>query len=217
MKKMQGAHRVAATAILVIVASLAIAACGSSSKPTTTTTTSTTSTTASAGRGAFTAQRAKLDACLKAHGVTLPSRPAGSGRPYGGAGGYGGGGFFGGGGGAGFAGGNSKSAKAFQACASQVGSGAGRFGGRFRGRASFSKTTLTAFVACVKKNGYTLPAPNTSGKGPVFPASIEKNKQFEAAAKSCESILRTSFRPPAGAAGAGGAAGTTSTGGSQST
>ena len=44
---------------------------------------------------------------------------------------------------------------------------------------------MTKFVACVKQHGYNLPAPNFSGKGPIFPATIERNKKFQTAARAC--------------------------------
>jgi len=178
-------------AILAVAGSLIIAACGSSSSS------GSTHTTASASASG---SRAKLVACLKQHGVTLPSH-----RP--GAGGHG---FFGGGGppaggpgqgaGTGTTGGfgaggrppgtfrNSKFARAFKACGGSFGHF--RAGGAGRYRPHFSSHTLNAFVTCVRKHGYDLPKPNTAGNGPIFPRSIESNKKFQAAARSCSSLLR---------------------------
>jgi hypothetical protein len=80
------------------------------------------------------------------------------------------------------------------------GGAAGDAGGT--GGAQFSAATLEKFAACVKKNGYTLPKANTSGTGPVYPRSIEANKTFQAASKSCQSLLRPSGAPaPSGATG----------------
>ena len=158
-------------------------ACGSSSN---TGSASSSSTSASAAAGAATAgrsaaNRTKLVACLKSHGVTLPSRPAGApaGGGYGAGGGGGGtppagtrrpgagGGFFGGGGR--FAN-NPKLQAAFKACGAQgFGAGARRF--------SLNHAAVTKFVACVKQHGYTLPAPNFSGKGSIFPAGIQKQQE----------------------------------------
>lgn len=186
-------RRQPSTILLALGASLAIAACGSSSGGGTKT-----STTASTSSG-----RAKLVTCLKQHGVTLPARGARSGS---------GGGFFGGGGqppggtgttgtptvpsgappsGGAFPGGsNSKFRAAIKACGGNLGrfrpgSGAGAPGARF------SSATLDKFVTCVRKHGYNLPKPNTSG-GPIFPRSIQSNKKFQAASKSCASLLRPS-------------------------
>jgi hypothetical protein len=184
----------AALAIVVVV-SVCVAACGSSSSS------SSSSSSAAASTGA-TAARTKLAACLKQHGVTLPTRPAGAKRPSAG-GGYGppggGGGFFGGGGGAGTRGkagaGGRFSDPKFQAAFKACGGAAG-FRGR-RGNFRPSTAAITKFAACVKQHGYTLPKANLTGKGPVYPASIEKNAKFQAASKACASALR-----PAGGAGA---------------
>ena len=174
--------------LLALAVSLALAACGSSSGGGTKT-----STTASAS-----GSRAKLAACLKQHGVTLPARRPGrggggffgGGAPPGGSGTTGSGtpptGGFGGGGGAFF--GNSKFRTAFKDC----GGSSGRFRPGARGAAArrFSGATLAKFVSCVGKHGYKLPKPNTSGGGSIFPRSIESNKKFEAAARSCAGLLR---------------------------
>lgn len=222
----KGAPRPILLALVALAAGLCIAACGSSSSSSAGSSSgsssgSTPSSSASSGSSGakttttastgFAAERVKLQACLKAHGVTLPPRPAGGGPPVGGTsttrprGSGGGGGFFGGGGG--FAARNPKFAAAFKACGADFGGrGAGHFGaggGRFTPH--FSTAILTSFAACVKKHGFTLPKPNTSGKGPIFPANIESNKTFQAASKSCASILRAGFRPP-------GAGGTSTTG-----
>jgi hypothetical protein len=212
----KGAPRGFAYALVALVATLAIAACGSSSSNSTSTkVASAAGGTSTTGSGAFAAQRQKLDACLKSHGVTLPTRrftPGTGTTPGGGApggGGGGGGGFlFGGGGGGGAGRGafrNSKDAKAFQACRADLGfrGGAGRFGGGFRPH--FSKTVIDNFVACVRKNGYNLPTPNTSGTGAIFPSSLRNNPTFLKAAKACESILTAGFRGGAGGAPGGGA------------
>ena len=236
MKIKQGAQRQVVMAVVAVAAGLSIAACGSSSNTNTKSSssgsaggsTTQTTTTPPAGASAFAAQRAKLEACLKSHGVTLPQRSASGG--YGGYGGYGGGypgggypgaatgttpapgtgttgqGFHPGAGGGffrRFGGANSKFAKALKACGAQFG-GAGGFGAGRRFTPHYSKTTLDSFIACVKQHGYLLPAPNTSGTGPIFPRKIESNKQFQAAAKSCESILQSAFRGYPGAAGPGG-------------
>lgn len=226
MRSTKRAPRGALVILAMLVASLAIAACGGSSnsgKTTTSKNTASTSTTksASASRSAFTT-------CLKQHGVTVPAGrqggfgfrrngtsttgapPAGGttttgARPAGGFAGGGGGGF---GNGGGFAGGNSKFGKAFQACRSKLGSsgfGEGRFGaGGPGGRhftPQFSATALKSYVSCIRKNGYpSMPEPDTTkGAKFVFPASVEKNAEFQAANKKCQSILRQGFgRPAAG-------------------
>lgn len=179
---------VAAAAVAV-----AVAACGSSSATSTTKSASvpdpSTTTTAATG------SRAALVACLKQHGVTLPSRAAGGGAPPGGTNGGAppGGGFFGGGGaGAGSGRGhffrnNPKFAAAFKACGGSSRFGLGRGG---RGRFTISHAKIDEYVACVRQHGYPqMPNPNFSGKGAVFPASIRTNSKFQSASRACQSIL----------------------------
>lgn len=188
-----------------------IAACGSASSSSGSSgsggsSSSTTASAAAAGGGASSSQRTKLAACLKQHGVTLPSRPAGappSGAPgSGSASGSGTGttgtgttrrrGFFGGGG---FAN-NPKLQAAFKACGANFGFRGG--GGRFTGR--LSHTAVTKYVTCVRQHGYNLPNPNFSGKGPIFPANIQSNAKFQAASRACQSIL---VPPRGGGSGSG--------------
>lgn len=211
--------------LTALVASLLIAACGGSSNSGKTTTSknaaSTSTSKAAASPTAFTT-------CLKQHGVTLPAGRGGFGFRRNGttttgappAGGYpgGGGGYPGGGGGypgaggtpptgagafgGGSAGGNSKFAKAFQACRSKLGSsgfGRGHFGGGAGAghfTPHFSSTELKSYVSCIRRNGYpSMPEPDTSkGAKSVFPASVEKNAKFQAASRKCQSILFKGFR-----------------------
>ncbi len=212
MKLIGKAPRGALVALAVLVLGVLIGACGSASSTSTGSAGATSSTTASAAAGGGaangpnSARRAALTACLKQHGVTLPSRPPGAG---GGASGGGSGtgttgtgtngtgttprrGFFGGGG---FAA-NPKLRAALQACGARFGFGAG--GGRFRGR--LSHTAITKYVTCVRQHGYNLPNPNFSGKGPIFPANIQSSKKFQAASRACQSLL-VPTRPPGGSSG----------------
>jgi len=213
-----------AVALVTLIAGGALTACGSSSSSSNTTSSTTASASAStsgsgsgAAGGPNSARRAQLVSCLKAHGVTLPSRPPGSGPPPGSSGsGSGGGTGSGSGGGTGttgtttgprrgfFGGGGAnitpKMRAAFQACGARFGFGAGGRG--FRGR--ISHTAITNFVTCVKQHGYKLPAPNFSGKGPIFPQSIESNSKFQAAAKSCQHLL-VPARPSGGTSTTSGA------------
>ena len=98
---------------------------------------------------------------------------------------------------------------AFQACGARFGFGAGGRG--FRGR--ISHASINNFVKCVNQHGYKLPAPNFSGKGPIFPRNIETNAKFQAASRACQSLLI----PPrpngsgSGSGGSGGGSGGTST------
>jgi hypothetical protein len=200
-------RRLAALTLTAVTAAGVLAACGSSSS----TSSSSSSASAAAGAGAAgaggAANRAKLVACLKQHGVTLPTRPPGArpagggtgtapgGTPPTGSGAAGGGrrGFFGGG----AAGGrfsNPKFQAAFKACGAA--GGFGRRGG------TPERASITKFVTCVSQHGYTLPKPNFSGKGPVFPAKIETNPKFVSASRACQAQLR----PAAGSASGGGGA-----------
>jgi hypothetical protein len=196
--------RPATLALVIAAAALLLAACGSSSNTGSSSSAGSSSAAASAG-GASSAARSKFAACLKSHGVTLPARPAGARRRP--PGGYGEGGargfFFGGGAGDGKSNGggppgagrfsNPKFRAALQAC------GGARFPQR---RFTPNKAAVTKFTACVKQHGYDLPAPNFSGKGPIFPANIARDKKFQAAAKACASDLRPQGSGAGGASGA---------------
>jgi len=203
-------RRLSALTLMVAVTALCVAACGSSSNTGSSSAAASASSSSSASGSSSSGghfNRSTFVACLKSHGVTLPNRPAGAGGGEGGAppssgsgsgsgsttrprGGF----FFGGGGGAGRFANNPKLQAAMKAC------GGGRSFGTGR-RFTLSHAAVDKFVACVKAHGYNLPAPNFSGKGGIFPSSIEKNAKFQAAAKSCASDLR-----PAGAGGPGGGA-----------
>jgi hypothetical protein len=195
---MNSNHKLAAL-IACLAAACLLAACGSASSS------SSSSSSAAASRGTGTAARSELVACLKQHGVTLPSRPGGFRRPGAGtssngsgtppAGGFRGGGFFGGGSGGGLGGrfrNNPKLQAAFKACGANFPAGRGRF--NFANR----RVAVDKFVKCVRQHGYDLPTPNLSGSGPVFPRSIESSKKFEAAARSCASLLAPRGGPPPG-------------------
>jgi hypothetical protein len=67
--------------------------------------------------------------------------------------------------------------------------------------------TLDAYVACVARSGYKLPMPNTSGKGPVFPAGTDRISKYRAAAENCVSIIESRTSGPTGTTRTGGAAG----------
>ena len=200
--------RLVILATTIMATALVLAACGSSSN--TSSASSSGSSSAGAAAGGAAANRSKLVACLKAHGVTLPARPAGARRRPNGAegGGFGGGGgfFFGGGGGG--AGrpdaarfNNPKFRAAIQAC------GGNRFPQR---RFEPNKAEVTKFVACVKQHGYSLPTPNFSGKGAIFPAAVARNKNFQTAARACASDLRPPGEPTQSGGGGSGASGSSS-------
>jgi hypothetical protein len=77
---------------------------------------------------------------------------------------------------------NPKLRAAFQACGARFGFGRGQ-------RFPLSRAAITKYVTCVRQHGYSLPNPNLSGKGPVFPGNIRTNAKFQAASRSCQSLL----------------------------
>ncbi|MDX6643786.1 MAG: hypothetical protein QOD76_1748 [Solirubrobacteraceae bacterium] len=168
--------------VAIVGSGLALTACGGSSS----------SSAATTGQGGN--RRAAISACLKKQGVNLPQRNAGGGpRPGGGIPGLG----LGGGGGAS----NPNRAK-FQAALRKCGLSF-RGGGRNRfANDPAARQALVKFAACVRKNGYNLPAPNTSGNGPVFNANQvnQSDPKFRAATTKCQGLLprRPANAPPPG-------------------
>jgi hypothetical protein len=212
--------RRASFALGAVVAALGVVACGSStttsSRPASSAAATPSASTTGRGSGFRNpAQRAKLVACLKQHGVTLPSRPpagapgsgsggsssSGSGTtgqngapPGAGSGGRRRGFFFGGGGGAAA---NPKVQAALKACGVDFRPGPGRLNPAAR------KAEVNKFVTCVRQHGYNLPKPNFSGHGGVFPSKIQSDPKFQAASKACASLLRPPGAPRGGAGGGG--------------
>lgn len=163
---------------ILVLAALAtsglLAACGSSS--------SGTSTAANSASATRTSNRATLGACLRKHGVAFPAAgtppagatPGGNGAPPSGFPGAGAG--------------SSRVQAALKACRASLPPGP-RAGG-------VSRQGIQTYVACVRQHGYSLPNPNLSGTGSVFPASIRSNPKFLAASRACQSLLGG---PPGGA------------------
>jgi hypothetical protein len=192
------------TAVLVLVlASLALAACGGSSS--TSSTTSTASTNASAttpttgGRGGAAGGRfAAIRECLQKSGITLPARKPGQ-AP-------GAGGFLGGGGGFALPKGVSKAQ--YEAAIKKCGGfPRGGFAGAPHGfNSAAGRQALAKFAACMSENGVKIPAPNTSGKGPIFNTKgiDTASAKFKEAESKCRSELLGAFRArPGTAPGAG--------------
>jgi len=211
---------------LVLLACLALAACGGSSSSTSSTSANASATTPAgtgatgtgatglAGRGG--ARFQAIRECMQKNGITLPKRTPGQRRP-GGAGGFLGGG----------AGGpqlpSGVTRAQYEAAIKKCG------GGAFANRGAHLKNpaylgALAKFAACMRENGVNVPAPNTSGNGPIFGTKgiDTKGAQFEAADKKCRSILSAAFQrtpgtdgptsapgggPPRGNEAPGGAAG----------
>lgn len=210
----RNSHAVLA-AVGVVAVALGLAACGGGgSGPTTSTSSTVTSSSASSNSAsgpAATATRSGLAACLKRHGVTLPSGAgrggggfappsggegppsgAGAGAPGGPPAGFG---ATGGSGAAGFAGGNSKFAAALRACGG--GSFPGRGGPTGAGGLSLSsareRVAITNYARCMDTHGVKLPKPNFSGSGSVFGTSVKRSsKTFINANHICQADLRTS-------------------------
>jgi hypothetical protein len=197
--------RPATAVLLVVLASLALAACGGSSGTTSSSTTATTSASATTPTGGPRGTRARFGAlreCLQKNGITLPARKPGQGP--------GAGGFFGGGAGSTLPKGVSKAQ--FEAALKKCG---GLFRGRFKGgpggfsggfNTAVGKQALAKFSACMAEHGVKIPAPNTSGKGPIFDTKgiDTASATFKDAEAKCRTDLLGSFRARPGTTGAPG-------------
>ncbi|HEY3866419.1 MAG TPA: hypothetical protein VGL54_10090 [Solirubrobacteraceae bacterium] len=193
--------------LALLLVSLGLAACGSSSSSSSTITKS--ASTGATGAGSKGAGRfAAVRECLQKEGITLPKRTPGQKRPPGGAGGFLGGGAGGGTGGPQLPKGVTRAQyeAALKKCAG--GNSFGR-GGTARFDSPAFKTALAKFATCMRQNGVNVPAPNTSGKGPVFDTKgiDTSSAQFKTAEAKCQSDLSGAFRRGPGAAGAPGADG----------
>jgi hypothetical protein len=200
-------HFMAAIA-LTVLASLALAACGGSSSSTTTNASANAASGASGANGAsgapgrVGARFSALRECLAKNGITLPKRTPGSG-PRPGAGPTGGGAF-------GIKGTGPTLPKGvtraqYEAALKKCGGG---FAGRTGGFNSPARTAaLTKFASCMRSNGIDLPAPNTSGSGPIFNTKSlnTATTAFRTAEAKCASDLTAAFRrgPTGGQAGPG--------------
>ncbi len=148
------------------------------------------------GAARFTAARE----CLQKNGITLPRRPVG-GHP-----------------GEGLSGlklpKGMTHAQYLEVLKKCVGSFGGGGGGRAasHGRRAFNspsfRKALVSFTACLRQNGINVPAPNTTGKGPIFETKgiDTSSPQFKQAEAKCRGVLLAALRPKAGA-GAGAAGG----------
>jgi hypothetical protein len=186
-----------ALALALLAACVTLAACGSSASSSTSTTNTSTGTAAAPAQSAGPGRFAALRSCLQKHGITLPPRsrrsrtPGAPGAP---------GGLLGGGGGLQLPKGVSQAQfqEALKKC------GAGNFPGGGRLSSATAKAALTKFAACMRENGIKLPAPNTSGNGPIFnTGGIDTSgATFKAAEGKCRSDLQGAFAgrggPPKG-------------------
>jgi hypothetical protein len=192
-------NRTAAAVLLIALASLVLAACGGSSKSSSSTGTSASATTSTAGKPAGASRFAAFRECLQKNGISLPKFTPGK-RPS-----HPGGSF-----GAGtptLPKGVSKTQ--YEAAIKKCGGSPGGFGKGARFNSPAIKQALAKFATCMRKNGENVPAPNTSGKGPVFSTKglNTSSSKFKEAESKCRSDLGGAFRGrPGGAGGAGGAA-----------
>jgi hypothetical protein len=199
---------VAVALVALLLGSLGLAACGSSSsKSSSSSTTATTSASTGTGaKGPNAGRFAAVRECLQKEGITLPKRTPGEKRPPGGAGGFLGGGA---------AGGGPKlpsgvTRAKYEAALKKCGGGFAR-GGAARFDSPTFKAALAKFATCMRQNGVNVPAPNTSGNGPVFDTKgiDTSSAQFKTAEAKCQSDLSSAFkRGPGAGGGAGGAPGT---------
>jgi hypothetical protein len=223
-----GRRGLAAGALLILLlACVGLAACGGSSSTTSsdtnaastgttaaTTTTGTSSTrsgtTTRPGAGRVGTRFAALRECLQKNGITLPQRKPGGGRPAGGAG------FIGGGTGPTLPKGVTRAQ--YEAALKKCG-GSARFGGgggaRFANNPQF-KAAVAKYAECLRQNGVNVPAPNTSGKGPVFDTKgiDTTSPQFKTATTKCRGTLAGAFRRLPGRGGPNGTGGPPGGGGS---
>jgi hypothetical protein len=197
-----GRIKAAAAALLTaLLAGLLLTACGGSSKGTSSTssttstssaaTSSASSTSPTGSRGQFGARAAALRTCLEKEGITLPKRkPGGQNgkRP---------GTLFGlGGAGRGLQLPKGISRAQLQAAFKKCG------GNLIRSRrlgAARNPQRLAKFAACMRQNGINLPAPNTSGKGPVF--NTKGIDTTSAAFRRADAKCVRELIPPGGAPG----------------
>jgi hypothetical protein len=182
-------------AVVVIV----LAGCGSSSK--------TTSSSASTGAASATqnAQRANrfaaLRACLQKAGIKLPSASSG-GRPQSGRTP---------GAGRGFKLPSGVSGAKFREALSKCGGGFPR-GARGSLTSPTARAALVKYATCMREHGVNLPAPNTSGNGPIFSTKgiNALGAAFKAAQRKCASDVKGILgagRPPGAGGGAPAAGG----------
>lgn len=196
-------------ALLVLGACLMLAACGSSSgSGGTNSANSKSATTSSNPPGAGSARSTALRECLSKQGITLPSAPAGGNPQSSGSAPPAGGGF---------KLPKGEGAAQLQAALKKCGGGNFPAGGAAQFRGAGSSKTLAKFSACMRENGVNLPAPNTSGEGPVFDTKgiNTSSTAFKSAESKCRSDLGAAAGgggppsgggpPPSGEAPAGGA------------
>lgn len=187
---------VLAALALALLCGLLLAACGGGGSSSTSSASST--KTSANGRGQFAARATALRTCLKKAGITLPERKPGkagerrAGGPFGGAGGQRGG----------LQLPKGVTREKLQAALKKCGGGNFARGGQRFGGARNAEA-LTKFAACMRSNGVNLPAPNKSGKGPIF--DTKGIDTTSAAFKAADAKCIKELRPPGAGSGAPGA------------
>jgi hypothetical protein len=185
----------------IAAAAVVLAACGSSGSSSTGTASSSTASakaTPGGASGAGGGRFASLRTCMQKEGINLPAPKGTPGQPPGGAPGQPPGGA-GGAGGGGRAGGFLKAPEGvsqakFQEALKKCGAGSLRRGGSNLS-SSTARAALSSYATCMRENGVNLPAPNTSGQGPVFNTSgvNTSSASFKSAQKKCQSHLSGAF------------------------
>jgi hypothetical protein len=210
----RGRKPAAAAVVILLLACVGLAACGGSSSTTSTGanaastrtastgtgstgstgtastgTSSSGSSTSSTGAGRGGARFAAVRECLEKNGITLPQRAPGSGGHAGARGGLLGAG----------AGALPKGVTRaqYEAALRKCGAGATGLGrGTPLANNHVFEAALAKFAECLRQNGVNVPAPNTSGKGPVFDTKgiNTSSPQFRAATTKCRATLTSAFR-----------------------
>ncbi len=194
---------VALALLALLLVSLGLAACGSSSSSSSSTTATTSASTGTGAKGPNAGRFAAVRECLQKEGITLPKRTPGQKRPPGGAGG-----FLGGGGAGGAAGPQlpkGVTRAKYEAALKKCGGSTFGHGGATRFDSPTFKAALAKFATCMRQNGVNVPAPNTSGSGPVFDTKgiDTSSAQFKAAEAKCQSDLSGAFKRGTGAGAPG--------------
>lgn len=202
----------ALTVSVVGLACLGLSACGGGSSGTSSVAAATTGTTATsaasakgtsstgaaantpAASGAVPKRFAAIRECLQKNGITLPKRSPGSGPPPG----------------------TNRlglpkgvTAQQYQAAVKKCGGGGfGAGAGAFRrANSPVFRQALSKYGECLRQNGINIPAPNTSGKGPIFSTKgiDTTSPKFKAATMKCRATLIGAFRSvrPNGGVGTG--------------
>jgi hypothetical protein len=169
--------------VLVVLATALLAGCGSSSKTSSASTNASAATTTTGKPAGLAASRyTALRECLQKNGIPLPPSTPGQAPTIR------------------FLGAHSahlpKGVTSAQYQAALKKCGASTFAGAGRRVSSPAfKAALTKFATCLRQNGVNMPAPNTSGKGPIFSAKgvDVRSAKFKAASIKCRGDLLGAF------------------------